>query len=435
MTRGPAAGRRAARPTARPAIAPAPRVLDRTERLASSTILGLLSVLAAACAATLEPAAASAQDASTSRVELAIDERATDALVADVIARALATELGAEVVVVSAETPRTEAVRITARLRGRARVALELVRADGSRLRRSERLHEDPDERVETVVILAANMLRDEAGELLSLLARRGRSDDGGAGESAGTSAGEGAASGAQTTGASPDDEATAPVDDTAADDAAEEAIARGEAAGGEAAEAGADGGAAEAGDEAIPATDAPPAPTPADATEPLETSPVAPNEPFVRVGVDAQLGSVPGPAGSLELAWLAGLQLAAIPLPFLAIGVREVGGGLSTTSRYHVGGAAFVELAWRFADWGDLHGAVGVHVQYLGGGSLADAAGVAPLGIVGARLYAVSFFSVSIETELRGVVTDAFHTGLSIVPAGALLWTGGLSVALHLPG
>ena len=69
------------------------------------------------------------------------------------------------------------------------------------------------------------------------------------------------------------------------------------------------------------------------------EASPPVPSEPFLRLGLNAQLGSVPRGA-SYDLAWLAGLEVAFTPLPFLSVGLRDVGGGLAINNRWHAGGA-----------------------------------------------------------------------------------------------
>ena len=51
---------------------------------------------------------------------------------------------------------------------------------------------------------------------------------------------------------------------------------------------------------------------------------------------------------------------------------------------------------------------------------------------VLGVRALPTRGFSVSLQTGLHAVVTDAWTTTTHALPAGALSWTAGLSVAAH---
>ena len=308
---------------------------------------------------------------------------------------AVASELDVAIV------PRDGALRVRVTPRDAGRVVVELTRADGRTLRRVARLDPDRAERVQTLVIVIANLARNEADELLAQLRRSQPEDE--------------PAPVVEVEPPPPDPPAppvapgpsvapVAPADVVAATPEVEAEI------------------------EAAPPVVADAEPVELEAPAVPDATP--PHDPLLRFGLDAQLGSVPGGTGGLELAWLAGLQLAWTPLPFFALAVRDLGGGYSRTARWDVGGALVGELAWRFADWGDLHVQLGVHAQSISSG---ETAGIAPLLVIGGRLLADRSFSISIETALRYVATNTFHTGIELVPQGALVWTGGLSLAFHV--
>ena len=124
------------------------------------TALALALFLVAAPAAAQDPA-----------LELEVGAREARAIDVDALREALARELGIEVRMAQQGAPRVPRIRV--RTIARARAVLELRRPDGSRMRRSTELDRDPAERLETIVILAVNMVRDEASELLELLRRR----------------------------------------------------------------------------------------------------------------------------------------------------------------------------------------------------------------------------------------------------------------------
>jgi hypothetical protein len=351
-------------------------------------------------------------------IELAADDGASEALDLEAIRASLSTELETSVSVVTLEVlAAPDAVRLTIRLRGPRRAALELAASGRPALRRTTRLTADREDRTATIVILATNMVRDEAGEIVAMLRRRREPlvEPAPALEPAPAPAlepapapeptpelplplaGEGRGEGATP---SPSTELEAELE-------AER----------------------EAEPEAEPEVETE---TETETDVELELAP-PPSDPFLRLGVDGQFSSVPRGGNVYDFAYIAGLQIAFTPLPFLAVGLRELGGALAVNDRWNAGGAIFGELAWRYADFGDLHGGLGVHVQYLGGAGIPDAFGVAPLLYVGARFYPLPIFSIALEGALRGVVTDSFHTGLSVVPNGALFLSGGLSIAFHI--
>jgi hypothetical protein len=106
-----------------------------------------------------------------SAVALACEGAVTEVVDVESLRAALSREVSVPVACVN-EGAETHAPRLRLRLLARGRVALEFTRPDGSVMRRTTALHRDPGERVATLAILAANMVRDEAGELLALLRR-----------------------------------------------------------------------------------------------------------------------------------------------------------------------------------------------------------------------------------------------------------------------
>jgi hypothetical protein len=334
-------------------------------------------------------AASSARADEPAPLELGV---ADDVVDAGAFAAALGHELAAPVIVVDASTAiEPEHARLTLRSVGRTRGRLELVRADGTSLQRTTRLPTDASERAATLVILAANLVRDEAGELLAML-RRPHADE------------------VATTPLTEDVVAPPPLappeePTVVAAPSLEPPI-----------------------EEAPAPIEEPPAPV-----EPIlePVTPTQPEDPFLRLGLTSALGSIPTPTG-YDVAWLAGLEAAATPLPFLAIGVRELGATYAQGGRWSVGGAPFAELAWRFVEWADIHGAVGAHVQYIAGNAY-EAAGVAPLVVAGARVFVDRNISFALDTALRFVATHAFHAGSGLLPQGAVLWTGGVSITFHI--
>lgn len=154
----------------------------------------------------------------------------------------------------------------------------------------------------------------------------------------------------------------------------------------------------------------------------------------FLRLGLGVQLGSVGRPDGGHDLTLVSGFELAWTPEPFLAIGVRDVSGGfVGVIDRAHYGGSPFAELAWTLIPELALHGQLGVQLQGTSGGRNAAAAGVAPFLVLGARVPILPELSIAIETALRVVATDGLLTQLQMLPQGAVLWTGGLSLLFHI--
>ena len=75
----------------------------------------------------------------------------------------------------------------------------------------------------------------------------------------------------------------------------------------------------------------------------------------------------------------------------------------------------------------------MGVHIQTLSSDTRPESAAAAALALAGLRFFLAREFSLSLETEIRFVATEAFHAGIRVLPQGAILWTGGLSFAFHI--
>lgn len=257
-----------------------------------------------------------------------------------------------------------------------ARIAI--TRPDGSITARLVELPNDATERVETMAILATNLLRDESTELLAMLRR------------------------------SPE-----AVAETRADQAAE----------------------AEPSPPVLVLVEAETPSTPAqayavDAPEPLEVEEeerAAPSSPFLRLGLGAELGSVPRGTG-LEVDTLSGLELAWTAPEWLALGVRNLNVAAVSNRTVHVDFAPFVEGRVSF-DFLALYGQLGAHLQVDGDGRVGGAA----MGVLGARFRVVPEFSMGLETALRVVVTDTFDTSTHTLPQWSIPWTGGLVLLFHV--
>lgn len=360
------------------------------------TRLGGLALALGVC---LVAGAAHAQSPPPILIEL--DVATTAQIDGEALAVALANELGTPVMLATPETPRSsESPCLRLHALGPRRMRLVLVRPDGSTMRRTSSVHADAAERLATLVILASNLLRDESGELLAMLRRRAPTPD--------------------------ETEEPEPV-------VTPEPVVAPEPEPQEPAESAPLSTEPAAGEEPIATTPAPLPPTPADAVGADPPAPSTPRDPFLRLGVSGQVGTVPHAGGSFDVAWLAGVDAMITPLPFFAVGVRALGGGYTTTRAWCVGAAPFVELAWRFADVLDLHGGAGVHLQYIARDDTYETAGVAPLVVAGARLYLDPAVSLSLETALHFVTSTVFHVGSDLLPQGAVSWTGGLALAFHV--
>lgn len=333
---------------------------------------GVLALCVALCAASPRAWAQSA-------VELAWEGAVTEVVDVESLRAALAREVSVPVACVH-EGAAPHAPRLRLRVLPRGRVALEFTRPDGSVMRRTTALHRDPSERVATLAILAANMVRDEAGELLALLRR------------------------------APPPPPAEPVA------AVTEAPA--------------------------PPPPAPPAPPPPAPPPPpvVRTPPPAPAPPprplRWRIGAGMLLGSVPAGSG-VELSAQGGIELAWSATPWLAVGLRDVMvAPVVTSGRVSAGGAVFAELGWTLRPWLVPHAQLGVDLRVMGiddARGRAARVGVAPMGILGVRVLPARGFSVSLQTGLHAVVTDAWTTTTHALPAGAVGWSAGLSVAAHL--
>jgi hypothetical protein len=326
------------------------------------------------------------------------------------LAAALTRELRMDVTDVAAGASITVEITVA-----NHRATLVVIDTAGATHRRIARLHRDPRERTEQLVIQIVNLTRDEASELLASM-RRPPAPPANLPEEEALPEPEQALPEPEQ--ALPEPEQALPEPEQALPEP-EQALSEPE--------------------QALPEPEQAQIETPPTDLEADTEAPAAPSEPtpestpeiegppFLRIGLGTQLGSTPSPTG-IDLVRFAGLEVAVMPVPFLALGVREVGGGLATNSRWHAGGAAFAELMWRLVPEVELYGSIGAHVQYLGGADRPYAAlGVAPLGGLGIRFIAERIFALGIDTEVRIAATDSFHTGLQIVPQGAVVWTGGL--------
>lgn len=332
---------------------------------------GVLSLCVALCAVSPDAWAQSA-------VEIACEGAVTEVVDMESLRAAIAREVSISVGCVD-DGAAPHAPRLRLRVLPRGRVMLEFTRPDGSVMRRTTALHRDPAERVATLAILAANMVRDEAGELLTLLRR------------------------------APPPPPAEPV----------------------------------AAVTEAPAPPPPPAPPPAPTPPPVvQTPPPAPAPPPPpprplrwRIGAGVLLGSVPAGSG-VELSAQGGIELAWSATPWLAVGLRDVMvAPVATSGRVSAGAAVFAELGWALRPWLVPHAQLGVDLRVMGiddPRGRAARVGVAPMVILGVRALPTRGFSVSLQTGLHAVVTDAWTTTTHALPAGAIGWSAGLSVAAH---
>ena len=172
------------------------------------------------------------------------------------------------------------------------------------------------------------------------------------------------------------------------------------------------------------------PEPEPEDVALPDATPP---SPPIVRLGLGGSMSSVPAGSG-LDVTFVAGIEVAVTPTPWLAVGVRDLSGSglLAPRATFGVGGAPFAELAWRFDDTWSIHGQLGVDLRVIGG-ERPVRAGVAPFVSVGARAQVLRELSIAAYTDLHVVTTEGWATALHLLPQAAILWSGGLSIAVHL--
>ncbi len=270
----------------------------------------------------------------------------------------------------------SDAAHLGVRFSDATHAHLAMTRADGRHLERDVVLDADDAERVRAIAIVAAHMLRNEADELLAELGSRRRETE-------------------------PPVEDAVPVEE-----------------------------------EPLPAEEAPIEEPPVEETTPLEeptASANAPGPPIVRIALGGLVGSVPRGAG-FDATFVGGLEVAATPWPWLAIGARDLGGSglLAPNDTWSVGGAPFAELAWRFDDTWSIHGQLGIDLRVLGGAIPPDLA-VAPLVTVGGRVQILRELSLAAQTGLHFAATDTWATALHALPRGAIVWTAGISIAVHL--
>ncbi|MBX7192429.1 MAG: hypothetical protein K1X94_10235 [Sandaracinaceae bacterium] len=349
------------------------------------------------------------------RLALDAGEREARALGGDSLRGALADASGCEIVTAPGE-PNVLRVRIVGR-----RVRLELRVSGRDTLVRLVTLDADPHERARAVVIVATHMLRNEADELLGLL---GRSD-----ASEGTEGPD--ASGTEAVTASPAEPIAGTVTEVAEPITAPSppAVAPAEAATDAQAVPAAEAEAHESTAAAVRSDGS----EASEADEADEAGRGTRGPPIVRLGLTGLVSSVPSGAGS-EATLIGGLEIAATPTPWLAIGVRDVMGGvpLGVAQAWSVGGGAFAELSLRVIDWLAIEGQIGADLRAIGVMERTSA-GVAPFAVVGARAFVLPELSVSLQSALHVAATDLWATSLDLVPRGAVVWSGGLAVGVHL--
>lgn len=352
---------------------------------------------------------------------------------------ALTARLGvlADVVVRDAATERTSELSI--HMRGARRARVELTRVDGRRIGRTVSLPSEARERVETLAILAANLLRDESAELLAMLRPRPdaptdsvpETPDGTASTEASEpsavepSANE-AAAGVSTAGVSTADVRT-PETDTADADTAESGTAENVSDTAEPSTTEPD--AADVG-TAEPSTTDPDA-APLDA--PIERAEGTMRPPFLRLGLSGELGSVPRGAG-YEVDLLYGLELSWTAPELVAIGLRDVGvrGLPEGREGITVDFAPFVELSGSF-EFLTLYGQIGAHTQVVVDFGINEHFGVAPLAAVGVRFRLIPEMSIGLETVVRVVASERFTTALHSLPQLSVPWMAGLALLFHI--
>lgn len=352
-------------------------------------------------------AVASAQDVVALIVEdeTSMEER-------DAIATALRNELGLEVRAASTASADELALRVSIRAR---RARLEVTRPARDRIVRTVTLPRDPEGRAHTLVTLAVNLTRDEAAELLSSLRRP-------------------APIAAEAEPAEPI-AAVEPADATS-----EEVQPRETAL--EAATATEQTPATQmiAAVEEPPATQTQAAAEPTTdeqaATEPT-ASPEAAAAPaqdpwrhrILRIGAGAHLGTAPQAGGGIVPWTIFGLDVVVLPIPELALGVRDLG-VLGDGQAPALTFAPVVEGALRLHELIALHAILGCDLQVeLDSGTFT----AAPRLGLGARLYPDPIFSIALDFTGRVVATDVFHTTMATMPSGAVLLTIGLSFAFHI--
>ncbi len=341
--------------------------------MTDSTLRSVACALAIALGAV---PAAGAQDSGEREIVLVCDQTDCARIDLDRVRARVAAETGLEVH--RASEPSAQGATLHIRLEGDLRVALVLARPDGSHMERVADLPNDASERAETLAILAVNMFRDESAELLALL----RPTPSEAGRAAAEPPGESVSEGEHESESESDGDG--------------------------------DGDSASAG---------PPIPTPAPS-----------RDPFLRLGLAGALGSVPR-AGGAAIDFIAGLEISWTPLPYFAVGLRDVGGGSTVRgSASHVDSSPFAELGLVLS-FVSLYADLGAHVQLVFDGlhDGVSGVGVAPFVVLGIRFRLAPEVSLGVETALRVVATDSFFTGAYQLPQLAVPWTGGLALLFHI--
>jgi hypothetical protein len=343
-------------------------------------------------------APASAQD-----VAVLIVEDETTGAEREAIASALREELGLEVR--TATTPEADELALTVGVRGR-RARLEVTRPGRARTVRRVTLPRDPDARLYTLVMLAINLTRDEAAELLSSM-RRPPLDGADGPPTPVTDAITGAA---QAGSGEPAEVTVDPVEEAPVEEAPVEAPAVEEAP---------------VEEQAVPQ----------EATaEEASSEEAAAQDPWrhrmIRLGAGAHLGTAPEAGGGVRPWTIFGIDLVVAPIPELAIGVRDF--GVITDGREPVIIAGpVVEGMLRVHERVALHAIVGADLQLSF--TQAVSFSVAPRLGLGARAYLDPIFSIALDITGRVVATDVFRTTAATLPSRAVLLSIGLSFAFHI--
>lgn len=194
-----------------------------------------------------------------------------------------------------------------------------------------------------------------------------------------------------------------------------------------------------------VPVTEAPAAEVPTaepPVAQPIvvddaELAPPAPFEPGpFSIGISGMVGTRDDGRGGLTPTWTGGLDVSLRLMSWLAIAGRRLHFSSADTlhgNRYAIGISPAVELMLRPWERIELFGTLGAGLQTRFGADQELRMGVAPFIGAGARFFAADIFSIGLEGAVYVPSTDGYLFGHEIMPAGAVLFTGGLSLAFHI--
>ena len=163
----------------------------------------------------------------------------------------------------------------------------------------------------------------------------------------------------------------------------------------------------------------------------PAEPAPASEGPRMVRLGLGGLVSTLPAGSGH-EVTAIAGLEISVAPTPWLAFGARDLSGGVPRGTTWMAGGGLFVELSLRALAWLALEAQLGADVRAIGLGDR-QIAGVAPFVVLGARASALPELSFALQSGLHVAASDLWTTSGHLVPRAAVVWSGGLAVAVHL--